>query len=290
MKVHHRSLFSATLDGLISVSYLVVCKLLFRDYGFPYATLLTSVHFFVLSVVLWTGLALRFIRFQRLSLPAMLSWTVVFGGAVTLENLSLQTNSLVFHLLVKVSMPLVLSMQEGFVNADITGRRVWIGFVMITIGVLVAMQTDLELTFLGTLLALSTGFLRWVHEQAMETHVSGKSLGTGPQLLLYQAPIATVVLLPIAVVSDNLSDNYYLPCADTIFFVLVSALLAVVMCLSPFLLLSTMSDRSLVVLGHVKLLIGLAIGVTLFDNPASEAHYGGTAMAYLGAVLLPLPE
>lgn len=269
------------LNACSSISIVFVNKLLFKNYGFPYGTTLTVIHFFITFLGLLICLALGVFEFKKLEVAKVLPLCVSFCGFVALTNLSLVYNTVGFYQIMKVlTTPLLVIIQTIFYGQTFS-TKIKESLAVICLGVIIATVTDSEANFLGTMVALSALLVTcmyqiWVGTKQKELNCNSY------QLLFYQAPISALMLLPVAVFADDLGDNFYVPCSDTVAMVLVSAALAFLVNLSIFLVIGKTSPVTYNVLGHFKLCVILSLGFVFFGDPITFKNITGIVLTLTG--------
>lgn len=105
------------------------------------------------------------------------------------------------------------------------------------------------------------------------------------QLLSYQAPLSTLLLIGFVPIFDDFKEiiSYKMtPLAAVT--IVISAFLAFLVNMSTFMIIGKMSDITYNVAGHAKLCFILAAGYLLFDNKFSWLNMGGVVVAITGVI------
>lgn len=210
--------------------------------------------------------------------------SLAFCGFVGFNNLSLQYNPVGVYQLMKVLTTPVITLLQFVLYRTTVPRWELISLLPICVGVAIATVSHLEINsvglFWGMLGVLSTSLYQiWVKEEQ-------KRLACTPQqLLYYQAPLSTVMLLGIAGATDNLFTGGpmsfdWTPLAYLVVF--GSASLAFLVNLSIFLVIGKTDPLAYNVLGHAKLCMILMSGPVLFGEPVTVKVALGTALALVG--------
>lgn len=269
------------LNAVSSIGIVFVNKLVFRDYGFPYGTLLTTIHFTVTFLLLCVCLGLGVFEFKRVSVVRMIPLCLSFCGFVALTNMSLVYNSVGFYQLMKVlTTPLLVVLQTLFYDQHFS-NKVKVSLAVICVGVIIGTVTDAEANLYGTIIATSALLVTcqyqiWVGTKQKEYNCNSF------QLLFYQAPISAIMLFPMAVFSDNLLTQFTWPCAETIWMILLSAVLAFLVNISIFLVIGKTSPVTYNVLGHFKLCVILSLGFIFFGAPVTAKNVSGILITLAG--------
>jgi solute carrier family 35 protein E3 len=101
--VSYGTILSMALNFFASVGIITVNKMVFKQYGFTYSTLLTGIHFLATFVgLLICSLIFGIFEIKLVEMKHILALSCSFVGFVTFNNLSLQYNSVGFYQLMKV--------------------------------------------------------------------------------------------------------------------------------------------------------------------------------------------
>ena len=85
-----------------AVGIIFVNKVVFKEYGFHYATFLTVCHFIVTFIGLFILTRINFFKPKKVKISEIIPLCLAFCGFVVFNNLSLQYNSVGFYQLMKV--------------------------------------------------------------------------------------------------------------------------------------------------------------------------------------------
>mmetsp|Transcript_3092 Transcript_3092/g.7450 ORF Transcript_3092/g.7450 Transcript_3092/m.7450 type:complete len:310 (-) Transcript_3092:43-972(-) len=252
--------------------------------GFTWTTSLTCLHF--LFTYLGLELCATAGMFERKALPAMevIRVSLAFCGFVVFNNLSLQYNAVGLYQLLKVLTTPVIAVLQYFLYGTTIPMMELVSLVPIIMGVCLATVSHLEVNSLGLMWGcfgiLSTSMYQiWVKEEQ-------KRLGCNAQQLLYfQAPISTVMLLFVAAYVDDAIvggpfDFEWTNKATVAVF--GSAAMAFLVNLSIFLVIGKTDPIAYNVLGYAKLCLILCSGPVLFNEPVTPKVACGTFLALVG--------
>ncbi|EPY36472.1 solute carrier family 35, member E3 [Strigomonas culicis] len=257
--------------------------MVFKYYCFPYGTTLTIFHFFVTFLSLLVCLKFRVFQFKRIPILKVMPLCASFCGFVVLTNVSLLKNTVGFYQLMKVlTTPFLVVIQTLFYHQKFS-KHVVLSLGVICVGVIIATFNDTKTTISGTLVALSAVLVTcmyqiWVGTKQKELDCNGY------QLLLYQAPISALLLLPIATFTEDYIQDMYLPEMDTILMIFLTGVLAFLVNLSIFLVIGKTSPVTYNVLGHTKLCIILSMGFVFFKDQLNWKMTLGIVMTVGGVV------
>lgn len=264
-----------TFNFAVSVGIVILNKLIFIDYGFVYGTALTFLHFVVTFLGMSAMGVSGFFEIKKLPITPILYLCVYFCGFVVFNNLSLQYNSVGFYQLMKVATtPVIGGINYFFYKIQIPMDQT-ICLVVICIGVILASVTDVSINFMGLVYAVC-GVLSTSLYQIKVGSLT-KQLNASPELmLLYQAPISAVMLIPLVPMFDDMQGLWtYEFNPANLSAVIMSSLLAFGVNLSIFLVITKTSPLSYNVLGHFKLCVILLSGFLLFGENASPQRLLG---------------
>jgi len=204
------------------------------------------------------------------------------------NNLSLQHNSLGFYQLMKVMTTPVIAVVQNVGYGVSLDNRLKLALVPVCAGVALATVNDVELNAAGMLFALcglfSTSFYQiWVKTKQQDLGLNAY------QLLYWQAPMSAVVVLFLVPMFDRVLGPEgllaYKYSGQTVFWILVTAVLAFCVNLSINLVIGRTSPISYNVLGHFKLCVILFSGYLFFNEDMNIKKLCGTVLAFFGVVL-----
>ncbi|KAM8974016.1 solute carrier family 35 member E3 [Pelodytes ibericus] len=267
---HWRIAAGLLANLLSSICIVFVNKWIYVHHGFPNMSL-TLVHF----VITWLGLYIcqRLGVFCPKSLPAskVLLLALSFCGFVVFTNLSLQNNTIGTYQLAKVmTTPVIILIQTVWYGKSFT-LQVKLTLVPITLGVFLNSYYDVKFNMLGmvfaTLGVLVTSLYQvWVGTKQHELQVNSM------QLLYYQAPLSSVMLLSVIPLFEPVVGQGGIvgPWSFTaIVMVLFSGVIAFTVNLSIYWIIGNTSPVTYNMFGHFKFCITLVGGYILFKDPLS---------------------
>ncbi|RNF09194.1 solute carrier family 35, member E3 [Trypanosoma rangeli] len=273
------TIFCLALNALSSISIVICNKWLFQDYYFVYSITLTLIHFVMTFLGLVLCLGGGMFKLKRVSIMKVLPLSISFCGFVVLTNMSLVYNSVGFYQLIKVLTTPMLVVMETLIYKKTFSTKIKLSLLLICVGVTIATVTDSELNFVGTVVAFSALFVTcqyqiWVGTKQKELDCDSF------QLLLYQAPISSVFLLPIAYFTEI--QGMIEPCNEVIKLILLTGVIAFLVNISIFLVIRKTSPVTYNVLGHFKLCVILILGTILFGDSMDAKRIVGVVMTLAG--------
>ncbi|KAF2004414.1 TPT-domain-containing protein [Amniculicola lignicola CBS 123094] len=251
-----------------------------------------QLHACQLMVVMWhftaTGLVLfvatrgpfRAFKAIRLNPWDMLPVCAFFAGYVVLGNLSLTYNSIGFYQLSKVmTTPCVVLINFALFQKTVT--RYMLAAILITcIGVSLTINEEAKTALFGVVIATlafcSTALYQiWIGKKIEDFAVSA------PQLLLNQAPISVLLLVPFVPFFDKIPDFTKVP-TDILYSVCASGIFASLYNLSQFLIIGRTSALTFNIVSHLKTIMILSIGWYSEGKILSTRDWCGVALALGG--------
>ncbi|KAF2474225.1 TPT-domain-containing protein [Lindgomyces ingoldianus] len=223
-----------------------------------------------LMVVMWhftaTGLALfistkapfRAFKAIRLNPWDMLPVCAFFSGYVVLGNLSLAYNSIGFYQLSKVmTTPCVVLFNFVLFQKTVT-RYMLLSILATCIGVAFTINGEAKTQLFGVIIAslafISTALYQiWIGKKIEDFAVGP------PQLLLNQAPISVLLLIPFVPFLDRVPDLTIVP-TNILWSALASGIMASTYNLSQFLIIGRTSALTFNIVSHLKTILILSFG------------------------------
>lgn len=272
--------FYLTLNFLCCTSIVCVNKVIFNS-GFTHGTLLTIIHFIITFMGLRLAISLGWMSHKKLSLRKVTPLCVTYSGFVVLTNLSLIYSSVGFTQLKKILNTPVVLVVEYFLHGKTYSKKVLASLVLIVCGVSSATLSDPRNTILGTLLGLCSigvGCCNQILVGSKQKELQCDAL----QLLLYQAPLSALMLLPVIPIFDVQIWNFVMPDTRTIVLIFLSACCALGVNSTIFLLIGTTSPLAYNVFGQVKIVSLLLADFLFFAAPLEPRILSGIFVTLLG--------
>eukprot|EP00796_Vickermania_ingenoplastis_P012339 gene12339-8467_t len=284
MHIDLRILFYMLLNFTSSVSIVCLNKVVFSR-GFPFGTLLTVIHFIITFCGLWIATKFRWLGHKRLPIRKVVPLCVTYSGFVALTNLSLVYNSVGFYQLMKVLTTPTVVVIEFLFYQKCYSLRVIISLLIVLVGVTIATVSDTRSTLMGTVVGLSAIIITcmnqiWVGTKQKELDCNGM------QLLLYQAPVSALMLLPMVPILDGqFIFSPLKPISHPMalgLLILLSSICALSVNASIFLVIGKTSALTYNVFGQLKLVTLLAADFVFFGAPWNPKVIFGIVLTVAG--------
>ncbi|KAK9694750.1 hypothetical protein K7432_013295 [Basidiobolus ranarum] len=273
---------SICINVCSSVGIVLCNKFVFDKYDFKFGTALTVIHFLVTFLGLEVCARLGFFEKKTIRIKEVLGLCVSFCGFVVLTNLSLQHNTVGFYQMAKVlTTPCIAILQTVFYQKTFS-TSIKLSLAVICFGVGIASVTDVSLNWVGTFFALAGVLVTSLYQIWIGT--KQKSLGVNSwQLLYYQAPISSLMLLCVVPIIDDLPGlmNYSYN-IQNVSAILFTGLLAFLVNLSIFMIIGKTSPITYNVVGHFKTCLILVLGFFIFNYPVDIINISGIIIALIG--------
>lgn len=277
----------------------MVNKAVFQVYGFRYPTLLTALHFGVTGLGLYVASLLGLFHRKPVRWAQIMPLSVSYAVCTPLSNLSLLFNSVGFYQLAKLAfIPYLMAVQSAFHGMSFSDG-VKASVVPLTAGIAIASAGEAEVSFSLPGLLCAVGAIVATARYQIQVGTLTKELGLNNlQLVLNMMPGATIVVACLAPLVDGLSlsadrggdaddgdaleaASFFAMCAA----VALSAVTAFGVNVTTFLLIGNTSPLTYNIVGFVKTLLVLVLGVVFWSTPATSKNLLGTAVALSGLAL-----
>mmetsp|Transcript_23751 Transcript_23751/g.74698 ORF Transcript_23751/g.74698 Transcript_23751/m.74698 type:complete len:332 (-) Transcript_23751:531-1526(-) len=241
-----------------AVGIILANKVVFKEYGFSFPTAMTVLHFAMTTLGVQLLLVMGFFKPKPLKQLDVLPVTVSFCSFVVFNNLSLQANTVGTYQLMKVmTTPVVVALQYLIFQVSLPMQLV-LSLAPICVGVALATVSDVGFTFEG----LVWGALGVLATCFYQLFVKSKQSELGCsffQLLYYQAPQAMCVVMVMTPFLDKVTGEDGLlaysnkASVEAVQWIVLSAVMAFLVNLSTYLVITRTSPVTYQVLGHFKL-------------------------------------
>lgn len=278
-------IFAGVVGNILSVVGIVICnKYITEKDGYNFMVFLSFLHFVFTSFGTHVMLQLRFFAYKPAAFSGVFPLAMGSLLSVAFMNLNLANNSVGFYQLSKLAcIPCVLFIQYVAYTQTVS-RTVQLTLVPITFGVGYATVHDLDINLVGFVFAVcavvATSFAQ------IFTNTYQKSLDCNAlQLLHHTSPVIAVGMLVMAPFFDDLSKlyafEYTTPCVVRI---AVSCVFALGVNVTNYLVLGKTSPLTYQVLGHLKTILILVLGVVMFNKTVEYKNALGVFIAMAGVV------
>ncbi|KAI3446634.1 hypothetical protein Pfo_003299 [Paulownia fortunei] len=274
-----------TFNFLVSVSIILMNKLVLVKVGFNYPIFLTFIHY----VFSWLIMAfLKALSILSLSPPpkstkysSLLSLGIVMSLSTGLANVSLKYNSVGFYQMAKIAVTPAIVLAEFILFRKRISTQKVLALAVVSVGVAVATITDLQFHFFGACIAVA-----WVVPSAVNkilwSNLQQQDNWTALALMWKTTPITLfflVMLMPYLDPPGVLSFDWSLYNCATIG---GSAVLGFLLQWSGALALGATSATTHAVLGQFKTCVILLGGFLLFGSNPGHTSILGAATALIG--------
>jgi len=272
-----------------SIGIIFTNKIIFKSFGFKFATFYTALHFAGTAIGLRVCRACGVYEHKKMNHMKVLPMSLAFCLHIVFNNLSLQYNSVGFYQLMKVLMsPLTAMVQTFFFGVPIAAS-LQMALAVTCCGVGIATVNDMNVNALGTFYAC-LGLLGGVFYQ-LWVKTKQKALGGNSfQVLEYQAPQSALLVLLMTPVFDQVQGPHGLLAAlrgaNVHLIAALAVACAVAFCvnLSLFMVIGRTSPLSYQVLGHGKLVFVLLGGILFFGGDTNSKRLFGMFLTFCGVV------
>lgn len=275
----------AVVGNILSVVGVVLCnKYIVETDGFNFMIFLSFLHFAFTALGTRVLLHMDVFTYANASVSAVLPVAVGSLLSVAFMNLNLAYNSVGFYQLSKLAcIPFTLIVQFLVYNQYVS-RNIQFTLIPITLGVGWATVHDVDVNLIGTIFACcavaATGMAQ------IFTSSYQKSLGCNAMQLLYHtAPLIAGGMLVMCPMFDNVTEliNYqYTP--EVIFHIVLSCVFALGVNITNYMVLGKTSPLTYQVLGHLKTVLILVLGVLMFNKQVNYQNVLGVVVAMIGVV------
>ncbi|CAI5525922.1 unnamed protein product [Closterium sp. Naga37s-1] len=277
------------LYALVSSVSIVICnKALLSQFHFNFATTLSSWHLVITFLSLHVARTIGFFEHKAFDPKVVIGFGLLNGASIGLLNLTLGFNSVGFYQMAKLAIiPCTVCLQILFLKMRFS-LQVQASLLVLLLGVGIATVTDLELNFVGTVLAALAIVSTCVAQIMTNTIQKGYKVSS-TQLLYQSSPFQALILILSGPFVDAYLTGHNVFAFDYTFnvisFILLSCFIAVAVNFSSFLVIGKTSPVTYQVLGHLKTCLVLGMGYLLLNNPFSWRNAGGILVALVGMVL-----
>ncbi|CAI5493349.1 unnamed protein product [Closterium sp. Naga37s-1] len=277
-----------TLSVVSSVSIVICNKALLSQFHFNFATTLSSWHLVITFLSLHVARTIGFFEHKAFDPKVVIGFGLLNGASIGLLNLTLGFNSVGFYQMAKLAIiPCTVCLQILFLKMRFS-LQVQASLLVLLLGVGIATVTDLELNFVGTVLAALAIVSTCVAQIMTNTIQKGYKVSS-TQLLYQSSPFQALILILSGPFVDAYLTGHNVFAFDYTFnvisFILLSCFIAVAVNFSSFLVIGKTSPVTYQVLGHLKTCLVLGMGYLLLNNPFSWRNAGGILVALVGMVL-----
>ncbi|KAF5197024.1 Nucleotide/sugar transporter family protein, partial [Thalictrum thalictroides] len=274
-----------TFNFLVSVSIILVNKMVLGRVGFNYPIFLTFIHYslswFLMAILKAFSLLPASPPAKSTPFSSILALGMVMSLSNGLANVSLKYNSVGFYQMAKIAVtPTIVLAEFVLFRKKVSFKKV-LALTIVSVGVAVATVTDLQFHLFGACIALA-----WIVPSAVNkilwSNLQQQENWTALALMWKTTPITLfflVTMMPWLDPPGFLSFNWNLSNTSA---VVMSAVLGFLLQWSGALALGATSATTHVVLGQFKTCVILLGGFLLFGSNPGRTSICGAIMALLG--------
>ncbi|KAI4372200.1 hypothetical protein MLD38_010464 [Melastoma candidum] len=280
---------------LSNIGVLLLNKYLLSFYGFRYPIFLTMLH--MVSCSIYSYLAIRvlsIVPFQQIlsrrQFLKVFALTSIFCFSVVCGNTSLRYIPVSFNQAIGATTPFFTAIFAFLITCKKETAGVYLALLPVVFGIVLASNSEPMFHLFGFLVCVGSTAGR-----ALKSVVQGILLTSESEklhsmnLLLYMAPMATMILLPVSLyVEGNVAAiTVEKAIGDTFIVVLLigNMTVAYLVNLTNFLVTKHTSALTLQVLGNAKAAVAAVVSVLIFRNPVTVMGMTGFAVTIMGVVL-----
>lgn len=278
-----------------NVGVLLLNKYLLSFYGFRYPIFLTMLHMlscaaYSYAAIAWLRLAPRQHLSSRRQLLKIAALTAIFCFSVVAGNTSLRYLPVSFNQAIGATTPFFTAVFAFLVTCRKESAEVYLALLPVVFGIALASNSEPLFNLFGFLACVGSTASR-----ALKSVVQGLLLTSEAEklhsmnLLLYMAPLAAAILLPVSLcVEGNVAAVTAEKARVDPFIVVLlagNATVAYLVNLTNFLVTKHTSALTLQVLGNAKAAVAAIVSVLIFRNPVTVMGITGFAVTVMGVVL-----
>lgn len=276
--------FCLVANVSLAIFIVILNKWVYVYVNFPNITM-TMYHFLMTFVGLLVCRFFNMFQVKTLPITKMLPLAVTFCGFVVFTNLSLGHNTVgTYQILKTLTMPTIMVIQYFWYSKTFS-FKIKLTLIPLTLGVYLTTCFDIRFNVLGTAYALIGVFVTslyqvWVGEKQKEFQVNSM------QLLFYQAPLSALLLLFVVPIVEPpwaaggfLNHRWTL---DQMALVFLTGLVAFLVNLSIYWIIGNTSAVTYNVVGHTKVVLILAGGFIVFQDPLLPVQGLGLVLTLCG--------
>ncbi|KAG9445109.1 hypothetical protein H6P81_016449 [Aristolochia fimbriata] len=280
---------------LSNIGVLLLNKYLLSFYGYRYPIFLTMIH--MVSCALYSFVAIHWLELvpyqpilSRRQLLKIAALSAIFCFSVVCGNTSLRYLPVSFNQAIGATTPFFTAVFAFLITCKKESAEVYCALLPVVLGIVLASNSEPLFHLFGFLVCLGSTAGR-----ALKSVVQGILLTSEAErlhsmnLLMYMAPMASLILLPLTLYIEGNVARITLEKARedgwVIFLLVGNATVAYLVNLTNFLVTKHTSALTLQVLGNAKAAVAAVVSVLIFRNPVTVMGMTGFAVTIMGVVL-----
>ncbi|KAJ8626510.1 hypothetical protein MRB53_019817 [Persea americana] len=278
-----------------NIGVLLLNKYLLSIYGYRYPIFLTMLH--MLSCAIYSIIAIHWLELvpyqpilSRRQLLKIAALTAIFCFSVVCGNTSLRYLPVSFNQAVGATTPFFTAIFAFLITCKKESAEVYFALIPVVLGIVIASNSEPLFHLFGFLICIGSTAGR-----ALKSVVQGILLTSEAEklhsmnLLMYMAPMAVAILLPLSLYMEGNVGRVTVEKARGDWFMVVllvgNATVAYLVNLTNFLVTKHTSALTLQVLGNAKAAVAAVVSVLIFRNPVTVMGITGFAVTLMGVVL-----
>ncbi|KAK9103522.1 hypothetical protein Sjap_020776 [Stephania japonica] len=279
---------------LSNIGVLLLNKYLLSFYGYRYPIFLTMLH--MISCSLYSFIAIHSLELvppqqilSRRQFLKIFALCLIFCFSVVCGNTSLRYLPVSFNQAIGATTPFFTAVFAFLIICKKESAEVYLALLPVVFGIVLASNSEPLFHLFGFLVCVGSTAGR-----ALKSVVQGILLSNEAEklhsmnLLLYMAPMAALILLPVTlyiegnvlgVTLEKAKEDLYI-----VFLLVGNATVAYLVNLTNFLVTKHTSALTLQVLGNAKAAVAAVVSVLIFRNPVTIMGMTGFAVTIMGVV------
>eukprot|EP00040_Diaphanoeca_grandis_P019852 m.105164 g.105164 ORF g.105164 m.105164 type:complete len:327 (+) comp27624_c1_seq1:80-1060(+) len=290
---HNLKPILCAIFNVVAVTGIVVAnKKVFNEYHFHFPILLVLIH----TVITYMGLrsAALFGLFEMKAMPVMprviLAGSFVFYNCASLINLNY--NTVGFYQISKILVTPTVMFINYFLYDEGTTTEVKLAVTVMLAGVTMATVTDVDVTKVGFLIGIGA-VLGSGQSQLLIQKKQKELQASANQLLVAYTPFVMVMLSICTPIDKAISEHpdftvtewlQTYGTSDAIAMVIFSGFFGLLVSLSTFLMIGATSALTYNIVGHLKTVTILTVGVVYFGDSVNSKKLFGIMIALIGVI------
>ncbi|XP_074311850.1 putative sugar phosphate/phosphate translocator At1g12500 [Silene latifolia] len=301
-RLNHHTSSAYKTAGIVGAWYasnigvLLLNKYLLSIYGYRYPIFLTTLH--MISCAIYSSIAVHWLRLvpcqhiqSRRQLLKIMSLSIIFCFSVVCGNSSLKYIPVSFNQAIGATTPFFTAVFAFVITCDRQPPAVYLALLPVVLGIVLASNSEPLFHPFGFILCVGSTAGRALKSVVQGIILSSESSEkmNSMNLLMYMAPMAAAVLLPLslyiegnvmAVTVEKAKEGWFV-----IFLLVGNATVAYLVNLTNFLVTKHTSALTLQVLGNAKAAVAAVVSVLIFRNPVTVMGMAGFGVTIMGVVL-----
>ncbi|KAK4385371.1 putative sugar phosphate/phosphate translocator [Sesamum angolense] len=252
-----------------NIGLLLLNKYLLSNYGFKYPIFLTICHMTVCSLlsyiaIFWMKMVPMHTVNSRVQFMKISALSLIFCASVVSGNISLKYLPVSFNQAIGATTPVFTAVFAYLMTLKMESWLTYVTLIPVVAGVIIAAGGEPSFHLFGFIMCLGATAAR-----ALKSVVQGILLSSEEEkmdsmsLLLYTAPVAVVLLLPV----------------------MLFLCWRIFVNLTNFLVTKHTSALTLQVLGNAKGAMAVVVSILMFKNPVSATGMLGYSLTVFGVIL-----